>query len=234
MDDAIIAVEMMALKLEQGWNRLNAATYAYTSTAFPMLTGTLITAATFLPVGFAKSNAGEYTFSLFAVVGLALVISWFVAVLFTPFIGHWLLPEHQPNTEHGAHGDVRQAVLCAFSPAGGMVPGPPQDRAGRHADRVCAVAGVLLLFVQQQFFPASSRVELLVDFWLPQSASYQATETEVKRLETLLKNDERIVSITSYVGGGSPRFYLPLDQQQQHLNYAQMMIMTATSRCATR
>ena len=227
VDDAIIVVEMMALKLEQGWNRLNAATYAYTSTAFPMLTGTLITAATFLPVGFAKSNAGEYTFSLFAVVGLALVISWFVAVLFTPFIGHRLLPEHQPNTEHGVHGDVydkpfylrfRRLVEWCLD----------------HRKTVLAATGAAFvlslvcfkLFVQQQFFPASSRVELLVDFWLPQSASYQATETEVKRLETLLKNDERIVSITSYVGGGSPRFYLPLDQQQQHLNYAQMMIMT--------
>ncbi|MEN9985427.1 MAG: hypothetical protein RI925_929 [Pseudomonadota bacterium] len=227
VDDAIIAVEMMALKLEQGWNRLNAATYAYTSTAFPMLTGTLITAATFLPVGLAKSNAGEYTFSLFAVVGLALVISWFVAVLFTPFIGHKLLAEHQPGTEHGVHGDVydkpfyvrfrrllewcldhRKTVIAATFAAFVL-------------SLVC-----FKLFVQQQFFPASSRVELLVDFWLPQSASYEATEREVKHMEALLKNDERIVSITSYVGGGSPRFYLPLDQQQQHLNYAQMMIMT--------
>lgn len=227
VDDAIIAVEMMALKLEQGWNRLNAATYAYTSTAFPMLTGTLITAATFLPVGLAKSNAGEYTFSLFAVVGLALVISWFVAVLFTPFIGHKLLAEHQPGNGHGVHGDVydkpfyvrfrrllewcldhRKTVIAATFAAFVL-------------SLVC-----FKLFVQQQFFPASSRVELLVDFWLPQSASYEATEREVKRMEALLKNDERIVSITSYVGGGSPRFYLPLDQQQQHLNYAQMMIMT--------
>ena len=227
VDDAIIAVEMMALKLEQGWNRLNAATYAYTSTAFPMLTGTLITAATFLPVGFAKSNAGEYTFSLFAVVGLALVISWFVAVLFTPFIGHWLLPEHQPNTEHGAHGDVYDKPFYVRFRR--LVEWCLDHRKTVLAATLTAFVLSLVcfkLFVQQQFFPASSRVELLVDFWLPQSASYQATETEVKRLETLLKNDERIVSITSYVGGGSPRFYLPLDQQQQHLNYAQMMIMT--------
>ena len=227
VDDAIIAVEMMALKLEQGWNRLNAATYAYTSTAFPMLTGTLITAATFLPVGFAKSNAGEYTFSLFAVVGLALVISWFVAVLFTPFIGHWLLPEHQPNTKHGAHGDVYDKPFYVRFRR--LVEWCLDHRKTVLAATLTAFVLSLVcfkLFVQQQFFPASSRVELLVDFWLPQSASYQATETEVKRLETLLKNDERIVSITSYVGGGSPRFYLPLDQQQQHLNYAQMMIMT--------
>ena len=227
VDDAIIVVEMMALKLEQGWNRLNAATYAYTSTAFPMLTGTLITAATFLPVGFAKSNAGEYTFSLFAVVGLALVISWFVAVLFTPFIGHRLLPEHQPNTEHGVHGDVYDKPF--YLRFRRLVEWCLDHRKTVLAATLTAFVLSLVcfkLFVQQQFFPASSRVELLVDFWLPQSASYQATETEVKRLETLLKNDERIVSITSYVGGGSPRFYLPLDQQQQHLNYAQMMIMT--------
>ena len=228
MDDAIIAVEMMALKLEQGWNRLNAATYAcYTSTGVSDADRHADHRRDVFAGGFAKSNAGEYTFSLFAVVGLALVISWFVAVLFTPFIGHWLLPEHQPNTEHGAHGDVYDKPFYVRFRR--LVEWCLDHRKTVLAATLTAFVLSLVcfkLFVQQQFFPASSRVELLVDFWLPQSASYQATETEVKRLETLLKNDERIVSITSYVGGGSPRFYLPLDQQQQHLNYAQMMIMT--------
>ncbi|MEQ6289522.1 efflux RND transporter permease subunit [Vogesella sp. GCM10023246] len=224
VDDAIIAVEMMALKLEQGWNKFQAATFAYTSTAFPMLTGTLITAATFLPVGLAKSNAGEYVFSLFAVVSLALVLSWIVAVVFTPYLGYHLLPDNMAS--HG-HDDVYHK---------------PFYRRFRRAVEWCldhrktvitlTLTAFLLsmvafkLFVQQQFFPSSNRPELLVDMWLPQGANYAATEREVAKLEARLKGDDKVVSVTSYVGGGSPRFYLPLDQQQQHLNYAQVMVMT--------
>ena len=226
VDDAIIAVEMMALKLEQGWTRLHAATFAYTHTAFPMLTGTLITAATFLPVGLAKSNAGEYTFSLFSVVGLALVISWFVAVLFTPLMGYALLREHPAAGSEG-HADVYQKPF--YLRFRRMVEWSLDHRKTVIAATLLAFLLSIVsfkLFVQQQFFPASSRVELLVDFWLPQSASYEATEREVKRMEAALAGDKGVVSVTSYVGGGSPRFYLPLDQQQQHLNYAQMMVMT--------
>ena len=226
VDDAIIAVEMMALKLEQGWTRLHAATFAYTHTAFPMLTGTLITAATFLPVGFAKSNAGEYTFSLFSVVGLALVISWFVAVLFTPLMGYALLRE-PPAAGSEGHADVYQKPF--YLRFRRMVEWSLDHRKTVIAATLLAFLLSIVsfkLFVQQQFFPASSRVELLVDFWLPQSASYEATEREVKRMEAALAGDKGVVSVTSYVGGGSPRFYLPLDQQQQHLNYAQMMVMT--------
>ena len=218
VDDAIIAVEMMALKLEQGWTRLHAATFAYTHTAFPMLTGTLITAATFLPVGFAKSNAGEYTFSLFSVVGLALVISWFVAVLFTPLMGYALLREHPAAGSEG-HADVYQKPF--YLRFRRMVEWSLDHRKTVIAATLLAFLLSIVsfkLFVQQQFFPASSRVELLVDFWLPQSASYEATEREVKRMEAALAGDKGVVSVTSYVGGGSPRFYLPLDQQQQHLN----------------
>ena len=226
VDDAIIAVEMMSLKLEQGWNRFRAATFAYTSTAFPMLTGTLITAATFLPVGLARSNAGEYTFSLFAVVGLALVISWFVAVLFTPYLGFLLLKEHK-NGEDAPHVDVyRKPFYLRFRRT--------LEWCLEYRKTVIAltlVAFVLSLvafrlFVPQQFFPASNRVELLVDLWLPQGASYKATEREVKAVEALLAGDEHVMSVTSYVGNGSPRFYLPLDQQQPNLNYAQLMVMT--------
>ncbi|MXR35392.1 AcrB/AcrD/AcrF family protein [Neisseriaceae bacterium B2N2-7] len=224
VDDAIIAVEMMSLKLEQGWNRFQAATFAYTSTAFPMLTGTLITAATFLPVGLAKSNAGEYVFSLFAVVGIALLLSWVVAVVFTPYLGFILLPEHK----HGSsHQDVyHKPFYLKFRKA--------VDWSLSHRKLVIATtfATFILslvafkLFVQQQFFPASNRVELMVDLWLPQGASFEATERETQKLEALLKGDKNIASVTSYVGGGSPRFYLSLDQQQQHLNYAQLMVMT--------
>ncbi|OWY37964.1 multidrug transporter AcrB [Xenophilus sp. AP218F] len=224
VDDAIIAVEMMALKLEQGWNKFQAATFAYTSTAFPMLTGTLITAATFLPVGLAKSIAGEYVFSLFAVVGIALALSWIVAVVFTPFLGYKLLPEHHAHQQqHDVYEKPfyqrfrRLLVWCL-------------------AHRKTVIAATLALFllslgafkllVAQQFFPSSNRPELMVDMWLPRGASYQATLQQVEKMEKLAKADPNVVSVTSYVGYGSPRFYLPLDQQQQHVNYAQLMVMT--------
>ncbi|NDV11935.1 efflux RND transporter permease subunit [Crenobacter caeni] len=224
VDDAIIAVEMMALKLEQGWNRFQAATFAYTSTAFPMLTGTLITAATFLPVGFAKSNAGEYVFSLFSVVTIALVLSWIVAVVFTPYLGYLLLPERAHA--HG-HDDVyqkpfyrrfRQAVVWCLDHRKLVI-------AATFGAFVLSV-GAFKLFVAQQFFPASNRVELMVDMWLPQGASYAATEREAKKLEAKLAGETGITSMTTYVGAGSPRFFLSLDQQQQHPNFAQLMIMT--------
>ncbi|WP_374497838.1 efflux RND transporter permease subunit [Vogesella indigofera] len=224
VDDAIIAVEMMALKLEQGWNKFQAATFAYTSTAFPMLTGTLLTAATFLPVGMARSNAGEYVFSLFSVVSIALLLSWIVAVVFVPYLGYKLLPEHHAAS---AHEDVYHKPFYLRFRA-------TVEWCLDHRKTVIALtsAAFLLslvafkLFVQQQFFPSSNRVELMVDMWLPQGASYQATEAEVRKLEALIKDDKHVVSTTAYVGGGSPRFYLPLDQQQQHLNYAQLMVMT--------
>ena len=224
VDDAIIAVEMMALKLEQGWNKFQAATYAYTSTAFPMLTGTLITAATFLPVGLAKSDAGEYVFSLFAVVGLALILSWIVAVVFTPFLGYKLLPERAAH--HQQHDVYHKPFYLRFRSL--------LEWCLHYRKTVIATTlGVFILsllafrlLVAQQFFPSSNRPELMVDMWLPRGASYAATEGEVKKLETLIRQDKNVRSVTSYVGSGSPRFYLPLDQQQQHLNYAQLMVMT--------
>lgn len=224
VDDAIIAVEMMALKLEQGWNKFQAATYAYTSTAFPMLTGTLITAATFLPVGLAKSDAGEYVFSLFAVVGLALILSWIVAVVFTPFLGYKLLPEQ--STHHQQHDVYHKPFYLRFRAV--------LEWCLHYRKTVIAITlGVFVLsllafrlLVAQQFFPSSNRPELMVDLWLPRGASYAATESEVKKLEALIQQDKNVRSVTSYVGSGSPRFYLPLDQQQQHLNYAQLMVMT--------
>ncbi|KZE29714.1 efflux RND transporter permease subunit [Crenobacter luteus] len=227
VDDAIIAVEMMALKLEEGWTRFRAATFAYTSTAFPMLTGTLISAATFLPVGLAKSNAGEYVFSLFAVVGIALILSWLVAVVFTPFLGYHLLPER--NGGHAAHGGHAVYDKPFYQRFRRTVEWCLDHRKTVIVATLGAFALSLVafkLFVAQQFFPASNRAELLVDLWLPQGASFAATEREVKKLEDKIRGDDKVVGVTSYVGGGSPRFYLPLDQQQPHLNYAQMMVMT--------
>lgn len=237
VDDAIIAVEMMALKLEQGWDRFRAATYAYTATAFPMLTGTLITAAGFLPIAFAKSGAGEYTFSIFQVVGISLILSWIVAVLFTPYIGFQLLPEH-----HGEHLDedavYRRPIYQRFREL--------VDRCLTHrrwvilgtvAAFVVSLA-IFTLVVPKQFFPASDRPELMVDLWMPQAATFTASEREVKAFEAKLKGDPDVASVTSFIGKGSPRFYLPLDVQTPNLNLGQILVMThggaARERVLTR
>jgi len=224
VDDAIIAVEMMALKLEQGWDRFRAATYAYTATAFPMLTGTLITAAGFVPVGFAKSGAGEYVFSLFQVVGISLVLSWIVAVLFTPYIGFKLLHEHT-GSKHDEDAVYRGRFYSMFRR---LVDACLVHRKLVIALTLAAFAGSLALFklVPQQFFPNSDRPELMVDLWLPQAATFEASQREVAALEAKLKDDPDVAAVTSYVGTGSPRFYLPLDVQTPNLNLGEMMVMT--------
>ena len=224
VDDAIIAVEMMALKLEQGWDRARAATYAYTATAFPMLTGTLITAAGFLPVGLAKSNAGEYTASIFQVVGISLIISWLVAVLFTPYLGYKLLPEH-----HGGEIDEDHVYQRPFYRAfRGVVEWCLAYRVSVIALTLVLFIGALALFqtVPKQFFPASNRPELIVDMWLPEPSTFAATEREVKAMEERLLRDPDVVAVTSYVGGGSPRFYLPLDVQTFNVHLGELTVMT--------
>lgn len=223
VDDAIIAVEMMVVKMEQGWDRVRAATFAYTSTAFPMLTGTLVTIAGFMPVGFAESTSGEYAGGIFWIVGMALVVSWFVAVIFTPYLGVVMLPN---NLAEKAHNDPynkpvyhrlrrwvdfcvdhRKSVLLA---TGGLF--------------IAAILGMKL--VQQQFFPTASRPELLVELRLKEGSSIKATEREVKRLENLLLKDEDIDYFTAYVGQGSPRFYISLAPELPNPAYAQFVIQT--------
>ncbi|WP_280151363.1 efflux RND transporter permease subunit [Piscinibacter sp. XHJ-5] len=224
VDDAIIAVEMMALKLEQGWDKFRAATYAYTATAFPMLTGTLITAAGFLPVGFAKSGSGEYVFSLFQVVGLSLILSWVVAVIFTPYIGYRLLRE-EPGAHHDEDAVYRRGFYAVFRR---VVDACLVHRKLVIGVTVAAFIGSMALFklVPQQFFPASDRPELMVDLWMPEAATFEASQREVAALEARLKDDPDVVAVTSYVGGGSPRFYLPLDVQTPNLNLGELMVMT--------
>ena len=228
VDDAIIAAEMMVVKMEQGWDRFKAATFAYTSTAFPMLTGTLITAAGFTPVGFAKSGAGEYTISIFQVVTISLLVSWIVAVVFTPWLGYKLLDPVKLRAIAEKHG--------------GDIYNSPFYRRFRALVVWCLRHRWLVIFatlavfvlslaafnkgVQKQFFPAASRPEVMIDIWLPQGASLKATEREVKRVEALLANDERIASWSSYIGNGAPRFFLSLDQQLFADNFGQMVIVT--------
>ncbi|MCP5334368.1 MAG: efflux RND transporter permease subunit [Oceanospirillaceae bacterium] len=232
VDDAMIAVEMMVIKLEQGWTRFKAATFAFESTAFPMLTGTLITAAGFLPVGAAKSAAGEYTFSLFAVVVIALLVSWVVAVIFTPYIGYKILPKFS----HG-HGDETHVYQTPFyqklrSWVGWCVENRKTVIAATVATFVLSV--VCFKFVDKQFFPDSNRVELLVDLTLQNSASLEATREQALAFEKLLQNDEDIVNYTTYVGVGSSRFYLSLNQKLPNNNFSQIVIMTKDPKARER
>ncbi|WP_454774782.1 efflux RND transporter permease subunit [Janthinobacterium tructae] len=222
VDDAIIAVEMMVRKMEEGMSRFDAATFAYTSTAMPMLTGTLITVAGFLPIGLAKSAAGEYTFSLFSVNALALIISWVVAVVFTPYIGYVLL-----KVKPHAHNDHELFDT-------------PNFRRFRRAVTWCVewrkttIAATLAIFalgiygfnfIEKQFFPDSSRPELMVELWSPEGTTFAANEKQVKKFEAFVGKLDGVDSVTSYVGTGSPRFYLPLDQIFPQTNVSQVVIL---------
>ncbi len=220
VDDAMITVEMMVTKLEEGMDKVRAATFAYTSTAFPMLTGTLVTAAGFVPVGFAKSAAGEYTFSMFAVVSIALLTSWIVAVVFAPLIGVAVLPQRLAHHAAGAG-----MILQWFR--GLLVRAMRRRRITIAATVALLLLAVLgLRLVPQQFFPASDRPELLVDLTLSRSASIYASERVTTRLEKLLHNDADIDHWSSYIGQGAVRFYLPLNVQLPNDFFSQVVIVT--------
>ncbi len=228
VDDAIIAAEMMVVKMEQGWDKFKAATFAYTSTAFPMLTGTLITAAAFTPVGFSKSAASEYTISIFQVVTIALLVSWIVAVVFTPYLGYKLLDPEKLIAKAQRHGaDVYDTPFYRRLRA--LVEWCLRNRWKVILATVLIFVLSIVAFgkgVQKQFFPAASRLELMVDVWLPQGASLKATGHEVERIEKLLKDDPGIAYSSSYIGNGAPRFFLSLDQQLFADNFAQFVIVT--------
>jgi len=287
VDDAIIAVEMMAIKMEQGFDRFRAASFAWTNTAFPMLTGTLVTAAGFLPIATAASSTGEYTRSLFEVVTIALLVSWVAAVLFIPYLGDKMLPDlhdrhRQPSLWERVRGFLTRSPLRSLprlrgragegarreaartdDTATGLPPPQPspvngggsKSKSEAHHDpyqrpfyvrfrslldwslqhrwlvigaTVAAfVASIALFrFVPQQFFPDSTRLELMVDVELAEGSSLRATEAQVRRLEALLDGREGVHNYVAYVGTGSPRFYLPLDQQLPQANFAQFVVMS--------
>jgi multidrug efflux pump subunit AcrB len=226
VDDAIIAIEMMVVKMEQGFDRVKAATFAWTSTAFPMLTGTLVTAAGFLPVGFAKSSSGEYAGGIFWVVGIALIASWFVAVLFTPYLGLKLLPElkKKKNVEHDPDAIYQTRIYRALRSV--------IDLALRR--RKTVVAATIFMFlasiagfglVQQQFFPTSTRTELFFEMRLPEGTAIGVTEATAKKAEQLIGNDPDVASYTTYVGAGAPRFWLGLNPELPNANFAQIVIV---------
>jgi multidrug efflux pump len=226
VDDAIIAIEMMVVKMEQGWDRARAATFAWTSTAFPMLTGTLVTAAGFLPVGFAKSSAGEYAGSIFWIVGLALIASWVVAVLFTPYLGLKLLPD---LTKHGVHENPDAIYdTRVYRTLRRLIELCLRWRKTVVAVTVSMFVGALAAFglVQQQFFPTSTRSELFFEMRLPEGTAIGVTDAAAKKAERLLADDRDIVTYTTYVGQGSPRFWLGLNPVLPNPNFAQIVIVT--------
>ncbi|MDH4478519.1 MAG: efflux RND transporter permease subunit [Rhodoferax sp.] len=224
VDDAIIAVEMMVRKLEQGYDKVRAATFAYEITAMPMLTGTLITAVGFLPIGIAKSVTGEYTFAIFGVTGLALMLSWLVSVYFVPYLGTVLLKTkpHAADQDENAMYDTpfynafRRAVNASI----------------RH--RWITIGLMFATFglgifgmgkVQQQFFPDSSRPEVLLELWYPEGTSFAANEATTARIEARMMQEQGVQSVTTWIGSGVPRFYLPLDAIFQQSNVSQLIIL---------
>ncbi|MEI1688178.1 efflux RND transporter permease subunit [Acinetobacter baumannii] len=252
VDDAIIAVEMMAIKMEQGYSRIKAAGFAWKTTAFPMLTGTLITAAGFLPIATAQSSTGEYTRSIFQVVTIALLVSWVAAVLFVPYLGEKLLPDFT-KTGHQAPWYVRLWARITKKPQPQSVV-ISQDH---HYDPyqssfylrfrkmvefcvtyrktvIATTVGIFVLsvlmfkMVPQQFFPPSNRAEILVDLKLEEGASLTATEQAVKKVEQFLSKQKGIDNYVAYVGTGSPRFYLPLDQQLPQASFAQFVVLASS------
>ncbi|MDH2483906.1 efflux RND transporter permease subunit [Acinetobacter baumannii] len=252
VDDAIIAVEMMAIKMEQGYSRIKAAGFAWKTTAFPMLTGTLITAAGFLPIATAQSSTGEYTRSIFQVVTIALLVSWVAAVLFVPYLGEKLLPDFT-KMGHQAPWYVRLWARITKKPQLQTV-AISQDH---HYDPyqssfylrfrkmvefcvtyrktvIATTVGIFVLsvlmfkMVPQQFFPPSNRAEILVDLKLEEGASLTATEQAVKKVEQFLSKQKGIDNYVAYVGTGSPRFYLPLDQQLPQASFAQFVVLASS------
>ncbi len=258
VDDAIIAVEMMAIKMEQGFDRMKAAAFAYSSTAFPMLTGTLVTAAGFLPIATAKSGTGEYTRSLFQVVTLALLISWIAAVILIPYLGNALLPD--PNQPPKPRGAIASRLWLWRKRLTNLLPekwrgGNQRREKSAHRDpyatnfyrrfrgivgwcvnhRKTVIAATVLAFVmsivgfgfiQQQFFPDSTRLELLVDLKLAEGSSLSATSEQAKKLESWLAKRPELENYTSHIGSGAPRFYLPLDQQLPQASFAEFVLLT--------
>lgn len=225
VDDAIIAVEMMVRKLEEGYDKMRAATFAYDVTAMPMLTGTLITATGFLPIGLARSTTGEYTFAIFAVTSAALVISWLVSVYFVPYLGAWLL--HTRSHLHGGDQPHELFDTPFYSRFRALVNGCVRHRWITIALTVVTFAlGIVGMGrVQQQFFPDSSRPEILVDLWLPEGSTIQQSDAVARRFEARMMKEAGVATISTWVGSGVPRFYLPLDQVFPQTNVSQAIVL---------
>jgi multidrug efflux pump len=256
VDDAIIAVEMMWVKMEQGWDRTRAAAFAYSSTAAPMLSGTLVTVAGFLPIATAASSTGEYTVSIFQVCTIALLVSWVAAVVVVPYLGYLILPDPRAAAVPGLlHRRLPRlaARIDWLRNRLGVGAHPPLNEHGEHdvygtgfyvrlhatidwcvGHRWIVIAATLATFalsivgmgiVQKQFFPVSTRLELMVDLRLPEGSSTHAVDAAAKKLETILQKEPGIDNFVTYIGSGTPRFFLALDQQLPAANLAQFVIL---------
>jgi len=227
VDDAIIAVEMMVRKMEEGYDKLRSATFAYELTAMPMLTGTLITAAGFLPIGLAKSVTGEYTFAIFAVTVIALIISWVASVYFVPYLGAWLLKPPAHAVAERSHDSADMFDTPFYRQFRAWVTWCVTHRWKTIGITIALfVLGIVGMGkVQQQFFPDSSRPEILVDLWLPEGAPFGASEEVAKRVEKRLAQEQGVRSVTTWVGSGVPRFYLPMDQVFPQSNVSQLIVL---------
>jgi multidrug efflux pump len=234
VDDGIIAVEMMVVKMEEGWDRVKAAAFSYEATALPRLTGALVTAAAFMPIGFARSSTGEYAGGIFWIVGAAVVFSWLVSGLFTPYLAVKMLPDFARHHQGGAHADpyatpfyrkLRRAIDFALERRWWVI-----------GATVAALATSIpaMKLVPQQFFPSSTRPELLVDLRLKEGASFAATAEQVRKMEAVLAKDEDVKFFTAYTGAGSPRFYLSLNPELPNPGYAQFVVMTKDMQARER
>ncbi len=226
VDDAIIAVEMMVVKMEQGWDRLKAASFAWESTAFPMLTGTLVTAAGFLPIGFANSGVGEYAGGIFWIVAIALVASWFVAVIFTPYLGIKLLPDMAKG--HDVHLNPHAIYETGmYRRLRSVIEWCVRWRITVVVATVAIFAASIVAFgnVQQQFFPLSERPELFLQLRLPEGTSFKVTQETARKAEEALKDDKDVATYTAYVGQGSPRFWLGLNPQLPNQAFAEIVVV---------
>ncbi|HEM7575551.1 TPA: efflux RND transporter permease subunit [Serratia marcescens] len=224
VDDAIIAIEMMVVKMEEGYDRIKASAYAWSHTAAPMLAGTLVTAVGFMPNGFAQSTAGEYTSNMFWIVGIALIASWVVAVVFTPYLGVKMLPDIK--TVQGGHTAIyntrrynrfRQLLAQVIA------------RKWLVAASVVAVFTVAVLgmaLVKKQFFPTSDRPEVLVDVQMPYGSSIEQTSAAVTKIEDWLKHQKEAKIVTAYIGQGAPRFYLAMAPELPDPSFAKIVILT--------
>ena len=234
VDDAMIVVEMMVRKLEEGLDKFASATFAYASTAWPMLSGTLVTAAGFLPIAMAKSSTGEYTFDMFSVTTIALVLSWFAAIIATPLFGYWILKKPKNATVEGEapeHFDtpfysrLRATIEWCIT--------------NRWKTIVVTLAGLVIGVIgmgltEKQFFPTSDRTEIMVEMWLPEGASFKATEAQVEKLETLLKSDKDAQTFVTSIGMSLPRFFLSLNQELFRPNFAHTLILTDSVEARNR
>ena len=225
VDDAIIAVEMMMVKMESGWDQAKAAAYSYAATAMPRLTGALITVAAFMPIGFSKSTTGEYAGGIFWIVGTAVLFSWLVSGLFTPYLAVKML--RSGVGKHHEHADdpydtpfyrrLRGSIDFALERRWWVI---------GVTVAALAVATFCMRFVPQQFFPKSSRPELVVELRVKEGASFAATTEQVKTMESVLKKEEDVRFFTVYTGAGAPRFYLSLDPELPNPGYAVFIVMT--------